>query len=41
MRDEGRSIEDIDDTDQDDSVGNNLGGMGLVIWSEKWRGLMQ
>ena len=31
MRDEGISIEDMDDTDQDDSVGNNLGGMGLVI----------
>ena len=31
LRDEGRSIEDMDDTDQDDSVGNNLGRMGLVI----------
>ena len=41
LKDEGRSIENMDDTNQDDSEGNDLEGIGLVIWSEKCRKLMQ
>ena len=41
MKDEGGSVEDMDDTDQYDRDGNDLEGMGLVIWSENCRKLMR
>ena len=40
LKDESRSVDDKDDTDQDNSEGNDLDGIGLVIWSEKYRILM-
>ena len=41
LKDESRSVDDKDDTDQDNSEGNDLDVMGLVIWSEKCCKLMQ